>query len=145
MSSFTTVIDNIVTTLQNDSALSAFCVAKWGKALTVKKVYKKRVEINLNELPIILVTRPSVEKEFLIGARDADHIVRLYAGFHQTDREKAQEEVIEFEEKIDDALLVDHTRGGTATNTNPKSSVNDEGENHPAYFMAMDVAIKHRR
>lgn len=145
MSSFVLPYNNIVTTLQNNSALSTFCNDKWGKALTVKKVYKKRIEINLDELPIILVTRPSVEKEFLIGARDADHIVRLYCGFNQADREKAQEEIVEFEEKIDDALMVDHTRDGTATNTNPKSSVNDEGENHPSYFILMDVAIKHRR
>lgn len=145
MSSFVTVYNNIITTLQNDSALAAFCDAKWGKMLTVLKVFKKRVEVNLADLPVILVTRPNIDKEFLINARDADNIVRLYAGFHQTDREKAMEEMIEFEEKIDDALMVDHTRGGNAKSTNPKTSANDEGEFHPVYFMVMDVAIKHRR
>ncbi len=145
MSSFVIVYNNIITTLQNDSALSTFCNTKWGKALTVLKVFKQRVEINLADLPIIIVTRPSVDKEFLVNARDADHIVRLCAGFHQTDREKAMEEMIEFEEKIDDALMADHTRGGNAKDTNPKASVNDEGEFHPVYFMVMDVGIKHRR
>lgn len=145
MSSFTAVINNIVTTLQNDSALTAFCTAKWGKALKVMKVYKRRVEISAEDLPVILITRPQVEKEFLVGARDADNMVRLYAGFQQDDREKALDEIIEFEETLDDALLVDHTRGGNAINTDPKASVNDEGEYHPVYFLAMDVAIKHRR
>lgn len=145
MSSFTNIITNIVTTLQNDAALAAFCSTKWGKTLTIKKIFKKRVEINISELPIILVTRPSLDKEFLVGVKDADNVVRLYCGFHQTDREKALDETIEFEEKIDDALMVDHTRGGLAINTNPKVSANDEGEFHPVYFIAMDVAIKHRR
>ena len=145
MASFTTVIANIVTTLQTDANLASFCSSKWGKALTVKKVFRKRAEINLSELPIILITRPYLDKEFLVGVKNADNIVRLYCGFHQTDREKALDETIEFEEKIDDALMVDHTRNGTAIDTNPQPSVNDEGENHPAYFMVMDVKIKHRR
>lgn len=145
MSSFTNVIANIVTTLENDSALATFCNTKWGKALTVKKIFQRRTEVGLNDLPLILVTRPSVDKEFLVGARDADNIVRLYAGFHQTDKEKAADEIIEFEEKIDDALMVDHIRGGYAKDTNPRASANDEGEYHPVYFIVMDVAIKHRR
>lgn len=145
MSSGITIMNNIVTTLQNDSALAAFCTTKWGKALKVMKVYKRRIEISAEDLPIILITRPQVEKEFLVGARDVDNIIRLYAGFQQDDREKALDEIIEFEETIDDALLVDHTRGGNAINTAPKASVNDEGEYHPVYFIAMDVAIKQRR
>lgn len=139
------IVNNIVTTLQNDPALTTYCTAQWGKALNVLKVYKRRIEISAEDLPIILITRPQVEKEFLVGARDADHMVRLYAGFQQDDREEALDEIIEFEEKIDDALLVDHTRGGNAINTDPKASVNDEGEYHPVYFIAMDVAIKQRR
>lgn len=145
MASFVAIINNLVTTLDGDSALSAFCTAKWGKALKVLKIFKRRTEISANDLPIILVTRPDENKEFLIGARDVDHNVRLYAGFQQDDRENALEEMIEFEEKIDDALLVDHTRGGNAINTHPRASVNDEGEYHPVYFMVMDVAIKQRR
>lgn len=145
MSSGITIMNNIVTTLQSDSAVAAFCTAKWGKALKVLKVYKRRIEISAEDLPIILITRPQVEKEFLVGARDVDNIIRLYAGFQQDDREKALDEIIEFEETIDDALLVDHTRGGNAINTAPKASVNDEGEYHPVYFIAMDVAIKQRR
>lgn len=145
MSSFTAIISNIVTTLQNDADIASFCTTKWGKALTVMKVYKRRIEISAEDLPIVLITRPQADKKSLIGARDVDNTVRLYAGFQQDDREKALDEIIEFEEKIDDALLVDHTRGGNAINTDSKASVNDEGEFHPVYFIAMDVLVKHRR
>ncbi|GAB63103.1 MAG: hypothetical protein DWB56_06725 [Candidatus Jettenia sp.] len=146
MASFTSLIDHIATTLQNNAPLTSFCDAKWGKALSVLKAFKQRIEINLNDLPVILITRPSLEKNFLVNiTRDGAHTVRLYAGFHQTDWAKALNEMVEFEEKIDDALLTDYTRGGLAINTIPKSSVNDEGEFHPVYFIVMEVEIKHRR
>jgi len=145
MPTFNDAIANLVTTIEGDSALSAFCLSKWGKALTVLRVYKNRTEIQLSELPIALITRPEVNKKFLIGAREGEHRVRIYFGFQQDDRLKAQEELIEAEELIDDALLVDHTRGGKAIDTTPEASANDEGSFHPVYFMVMDVLIKHRR
>ena len=145
MPTFNDVLDNLVTTLEGDSALSAFVTAKWGKSLTVLRVYKNRQEIQISELPVALVTRPEVRKNFLIGARDGEHRVRIYLGFRQEDRLEAQAELIEAEELIDDALLVDQTGGGKAIDTKPAESINDEGSYHPVYFMVMDVLIKHRR
>lgn len=145
MSSFTTVINNIVTTLQNDAALTLFCKTKWSRTLSIKKSYKKREEISIQDLPKILITRPNLEKSFLIGARDGTHTVRLYVGFFQNDKRRALEELIELEEKIDDALTTPEPAALGAISINPKASVNDEGEWHPAYFMVMDIEILHRR
>lgn len=145
MSTFIDVINELVTTLQNDTALSSFSQTKWGKSLTVKKIFKERTEINTRDLPIILITRPSLEKSFLTGARDGAHTVRLYCGFHQNDRRRALEEFIEFEEKIDDALLNSQALESITLTINPLASANDEGKYHPVYFMVMDVEIRHRR
>lgn len=142
MASFTAVITNIVTTLQNDAALTSFCMEKWGKALTIQREFKRRAELNLENLPIIFITRPSVERVFLMGeARELRHTVRLYCGFHQSDKTMAIDESVEFEERIVEALLLDITRGGNAIDTDPQTSINDEGEYHPIYFMILDLII----
>ena len=145
MASFIDVIDNLATTLEDNAALKSFCAEKWSKSLIVLTVFKERTEIQLSDLPIVLITRPETTKDFSTGTRDGTHTVRLYCGFRQEDRLKAMKELIEFEEKLDDALLVDHTRGGIAIDTDPKASANDEGKFHPVYFMVMDVTIQHRR
>lgn len=145
MTSFIKVVDNLVDTLKDNNALSAFVLDKWGKPLTVNKVFKHKIEISTEALPIIFITRPSVKKGFTFPTREGDHIVNLYCGFYQNDALKALDEMIEFEEKIDDALLVDETRGGNALDTVPGESNNDEGQFHPTYFMVMHVLIKHRR
>lgn len=145
MSSFTTVIDNLATTLTNNSALAAFCSAEWGKTLTVIKAYRQRQEISLSDLPLILITRPAVIKQFRIGARDGTHTVRLYAGFYQPDKTRALNEFIGFEEKIDDALLAADPNTIGAITISPLASQNDEGEFHPVYFTVMDAEITHRR
>lgn len=143
--SFSASLANLITLLQNNAALTAFCSAKWGKTLTVKASYRKRAEIKAGDLPLILITRPRVEKRFQVGARDGSHTAYLYALFHQDDREKGPLELIEFEEKIDDALLSDPGLSGAAINTTPTESVNDEGKNHPSYCIVMELEIKHRR
>lgn len=142
---FVPTLDNLVETLQDDAELQAYCLAKWGKAATVKRAYKRRIEIKISELPLIIVTRPRrVAREGLARRKDYTHTIRLYAGFHQTDREKANDELIEFEELIDDVLLKDRSRGGTASDTELTASENDEGENHPTYFSVLDYEILKR-
>lgn len=141
MSSFTNIITNIVTTLKNDTALSSFCNEKWDKSLTVLPVYKNRVEINKSDLPVILITRPTNKKSFIVGGRSYEHTVRLYCGFHQTDRSKALNEIIGFDEAIETALLADRNRGGYAIDTDPQDTANDEGPIHESYFLVMDVII----
>jgi len=145
MPTFKSVLENIQTTLREDSALIAFCTSKWNKSLKVESVYAERTEIQLSDLPIVLITRPSVEKVFKTRVRDSVHTVRLYCGFQQKDKLEAMSDLIELEELIDDALLKDHTRGGNAMDTNPGESINDEGKYHPVYFLAMNITVNHRR
>lgn len=148
MGSFTEVIDNIKTTLEGNTALTTFCTTKWGKVATVLKSYRYRTEIHIDELPVILITRPSLDKtQVALGSkmRNGDNLVRLYIGFKQDDRTKALDEMIGLEEKIDDALMVDPFRGGKAESTLPTQSANDEGPVNSIYFTVMEINIKHRR
>jgi hypothetical protein len=143
MGSFNDVLDSIKTTLEGDTALQTFCASNFSAALTVKRVFKRRTGISA--FPVILITRPEVKKMFLVGARDGTHTMRLYCGFQQPDREKAQDNIVEFEELIDDALLNPEPAALSAMNIKPTVSVNDEGMYHPYYFIVMDVEVHHRR
>jgi len=145
MGSFTDVIDNITTTLEDDTALQAFCADKWSRSLSAKAAWRKRVEIGLDELPVVLVTRPRTRNKNRHEIRDADHTVMLYCGFNQPDRDLILKEQIRFIELIENALLADVTRGGTAINTLIEDSVNDEGKFAPACFSVVAVEIYHRR
>jgi hypothetical protein len=147
MSSFITTIDGIVATLQGNTALNDYTKAEFNnKTITVKKIFKKRTDVNIADLPIILITRPSLEKSHLINSpRNGKNTVRLYVGFHQTDKRKALDNFIQLEEKIDDALLAVAPETLGAISINPNESANDEGMFHPIYFMAMNVEILHRR
>lgn len=143
-------IANLKETLLNDAALSAFCSSRFRKTLTIKRGYRDREEIGMDECPVIIVTRPTVERENGLNRRSRGiHSLRLYFGFYQpgTDaevRETAAIIAVEFEELIEAALVVDTTRGGTASATIPGSSVNDEGALHPIYFGVMDVTLQKR-
>ncbi|MDH4100603.1 MAG: hypothetical protein OEV28_08505 [Nitrospirota bacterium] len=145
MNSLTTDLDKLVALIANNSALQAFCKAKWRNPLTVKKTYKRREELHLSQLPIIMITRPSVKKSFLTGARDGTHTLMLYCGFPQENPNKIQNEFVEFEEKIDDALLSVHPESIGFKSIAPVSSVNDEGKYKPACFIVMEVEVQHRR
>lgn len=141
-------INNLETTLELNADIAAFCESKWKKSLTIKKVLRKRTEITLDEFPIILITRPSVGKKSpCLGTklRRTEQVVRLYCGFIQDDQEKSLDEIIGFEEIIDDVLLLDPRRGGTANSTKLGESQNDEGMFHPVYFFVMDVVIEFQR
>ena len=141
MTSFTLTTDNIRTTLEGDSALDSFCLSKWGKSLTVRKEFRNRAEVPTSDLPLIMITRPGTGRTDIIQGREWEHAVRLYCGFHQPDRTKAQDELVAFEELIEDALIADTMRGGTAIDTDPESTANDEGLYHPVYFMVMELKI----
>jgi len=141
------VINQLVSILQADEDLTAFCRQKWGKPLSVKKIFKRRTEINLHDLPIILITRPSIQKTYPIisAPKASEHTVRLYYGFHQNDKRIALEESIGYEEEIDDCLSAHYSLGLPDTVLKTVSSINDEGEFHPVYFGVMDVEVTHRR
>ena len=109
-SSFIPVIDNIVAVLEADSDISSFCFAQWKKGLTVKKVFRFRQEIGMDELPLVMITRPSVEKSTpYLGSKicETEHTLNLYCGFLQNDRKKAHDELVRFEELIDSGDLTE--------------------------------------
>jgi len=143
--SFQDVIENIKETLTGDAALRSYLIAAFGKELTVTTGYRVRVEIGLEQLPYVLLTRPDTEKDFVSGGRDGKHTVRIYFGFYAENKEEAAKHLIRIEELIDDALLKDYTRGGHAIWTHPTLSSNDEGRHHPTYFFVSDIEILHRR
>jgi len=143
--SFVPTLADIKTTLENDAELQAYAQTKWGKPVKVRKVFRKRNEIGLDELPVILITRPSRNaEEALTRRKDNLHTVSIYAGFRQENRELAPDQLLEFEELIESALMVDPSRGGTAADTAFQESVNDEGLFHPVYFQALGFQIKKR-
>lgn len=144
--SFVDVLNNVVDLLTNDAALTAFCQDKWGKTLTVQKGGRKRTEIDLDKLPIIRITRPQIDKSYVEeNVRDGKNICRFYCGFRQNDRAKGPDELIMFEEILDDTLLGTPSDELGALVIDPKSATNDEGFLHPVYFFVADVEIQFRR
>lgn len=141
--SLNATLDHIQTTLE--AQLSAFSAATWGKAAAVRRVFKHRVEVPLADLPIVMMTLPSVEgRTWRPAERDYRPTIRLYCGFHQTDPEAAQTQLVLFDEAIEDALLslkeANNLPPGTE-DIDPKNSVTDEGYFHPVYFFVKDVEI----
>lgn len=128
-----------------EDALETFSTTTWGKAVAVRRVFKHRVEVALTDLPIIMITVPSVEGgTWRPAERDYRPTMRLYCGFHQTDPEAAQSQLILFDEAIEDTLLslkeANNLPAGTE-DIDPKNSVTDEGYFHPVYFFVKDVEI----
>lgn len=143
-------LKQLKTTLLDDVDLTAFCHTNFGTRLTIKRSFRDREEIGMDECPIILITRPSVERENGLNRRSrGSHSARLYFGFYQPDtsgdsREAGTDTAVEFEELIETALSADITLNGTVSSIVPGSSVNDEGTMHPIYFGVMDVTLKKR-
>ena len=147
MTSFKDVMTGLKTTLESNAALQAYAQAKWSKNIQIMIVFKPDTEVGLDELPLIMMTRPEVKKSSLIGgSREGEHIVRLYFLFREEDRLQAQEILIEMDEKIDDALTAPYPWDiGGALDIKPGDSLNNEGNFHPAYALVMDVSITHSR
>lgn len=128
-----------------EDALETFSSTTWGKTVAVRRVFKHRVEVALTDLPIIMITVPSVEgATWRPAERDYRPTMRLYCGFHQTDPEVAQSQLVLFDEAIEDTLLslkeANNLPAGTE-DIDPKNSVTDEGYFHPVYFFVKDVEI----
>ncbi len=143
---FLDVLDKIKTLLENDSALAAFCLEKWEQGLTVDIGFRHRREIAFTELPLVLVTRPQVAKRSRHRhGREATHTARLYAGFQNPDFSAGTRELIEFEEKIEDALTNGNPFRDLCLEAAVGDSVNDEGAQPPAFFLVMQVDFLYRR
>ncbi|MEW6115666.1 MAG: hypothetical protein AB1553_02040 [Nitrospirota bacterium] len=142
---FLPVFDGFKTLLETDADIIAFVSGKWNATLTVKQVFKKKPEIGNEEMPIVLITAPRTKKEQETGiSHERKRIVRLYCGFKQHNKELGAREIIEFEEVLDKAILksdsllrsipgVDSIEAG--------DEENDEGANHPDYFLVMEYSV----
>lgn len=129
--------------VENDNAMKVFCLAKWDRALTVRREFRHRTEININEFPVALMTRPSMTPDrSTAGLVYRTHTVRFYMGFKQDDRAKAQEQLVELEEILELAVLTfDDSPEADEMLITSEDSVNDEGFFHPIYFFAKEFTI----
>lgn len=144
--SFNDVVDRAKHLLETDKEFNGFCVARWGKKPGVNIFFRSRKEISFAELPIILITRPQVtDRSRVRHGREGRHILRLYAGFHQNDRSIGMSELIWFEEMIEDALTRNNPFSDLVLEVAVRDSVNDEGVQYPAYFLAMHVEFLYQR
>lgn len=131
--------------LENNQALQQFCQEKFGKQLKVLTVFKQRTEIQMHDLPIVMITRPRVRREPQGNLSKKEHSVFLYAGFMSNDREQAPELSIEFEEKLEEAVRRKTSHPDDRSfYIAPADSSNDEGRFHPVYFLVIEFLIKDR-
>jgi hypothetical protein len=147
--SFNDTLDDLKTTLEGNAALLTYCNTQFGKNHTVKRVFKRRTEIALDELPIMLITRPNVMPgKWRPGERDYTHSVLIYCGFQCDDREEAQKILIEFDEVVDAAILTHKNPNelpAGVTDIDPRATINDEGYYHPIYFFVKQIEINETR
>jgi hypothetical protein len=141
--SFNTDIEGIIKALAADADLKAYCLLKFQKEMDFRRVYKKRTEIHLSELPICMITRPSQETTRLTGGlANRDHNLRFYVGFKIDDKVEAQQILIELEERIEQAMFAyDDSSAADEILVIPGDSANDEGHHHPVYFLVKDNEI----
>jgi|GEM_PF-876012 hypothetical protein len=145
MTSINPALDAVVTALGSDAPLSAFCQAAWGKALTVLRTFRRRVEISTADLPICLLTCPKkVPGRYMDFQIEEAYTAMLYAGFQQKDPYAAQSQLMAFEELIENALLSFRISGvfpDGVQDIRPADAINDEGTQAPVYFLVKSVEI----
>lgn len=140
--SFTSVIANLKAVLETDPFLQAYAQSKWSKNIQVLTVFKQRTEVGLDDLPVIMLTRPGVDVEQENNvAYERKNTVKLYIGFKEEDRMLAQAEIIEIEELIEKALVQNPTISGMVDNIAPGNSANNEGYFHPVYFIVKEFLV----
>ena len=140
--SFADVFDLIVAALRNNADLAAFCSADFKKTLTVRKGVKRREEIREDELPIVMVSVAGQQSSYGAGRLlYREYAVRFFCGLKQDDRPKAPDQVLRFEELIEQAVLTDTALNGDASSSTPGDSAYDEGFYHPVYFMVKEFRV----
>lgn len=143
--SFVEKFNAISIRVENNQPLRRFCQVKLGKTLTVMKVFKDKTEIDIDELPVVMLTRAGINRTFKGNISSKDHSVFLYAGFYAEDRLKAPEISIEFEELLENAVMTKTTHvNDKPMAIMPADSTNDEGKFHPVFFFVMEVMVRDR-
>lgn len=140
--SFADIVDLIISALKNNADLGAFCTANFKKTLAVRKGIKRREEIREDELPIVMVTVAGQNSTYAAGRLlYREYTVRFFCGFRQEDRTKATDQILKFEELIEQAVLTDEALNGDASSSTPGDSAYDEGFYHPVYFHVKEFKV----
>ena len=92
--SFIDSINAIETRLKNFQPLKDFLQATFNKTLLVKKTVRDRTTVGQDEFPLIMITRPRIERVRAGNSTNLDNSVFLYAGISQPDRNIALEQMI---------------------------------------------------
>ena len=138
---FSSVLQQLKATLETDANLKAFVAEKWKKTLKVKITWRRREEISTSDLPLIMITRPSVARGRNYGNVTGKNRARIYAGFYQPDEEKRQLELVDFEETILAALESSSALRELIDGMTPADGANDEGALGDACFCVQEIVI----
>lgn len=132
--------------LENYAGLLDFIRSTFpGKNLTVMKTVRDRVEIQPGDCPLIMMTRPTIQRIRQGNAFNLENSVFLYAGIFEPDRTKALDELIQMEELCEEAMLSKtEIQGDKGMVVVPGDSVMDEGMFHPVYFVVKHFTVKER-
>ena len=141
-------INAVKARIEGNAALQAYFEEQFGRRLTVKKSYKNREEINVGDLPVLMITRPQVGRSVSGNVTTRSHELLLYLGFHYPntdDLELPLEYFIEIDERLADAVArKTDLADDRAMYVIVGESANDEGAFHPVYFQTMHLTIKER-
>lgn len=140
---FSALSNQIIATIQASAAVSTVA-GRTGKSLTVRVGYKVRQEINVSDLPIVMIVRPERKLES-IAARQYGHEFVIFVGLNCETREDAPGLLDDLENAIEDALVENYSLNGTAVDVNFIGSSNDMGMYHPVYFTSMQFNIQARK
>ncbi len=141
---FGPILQQIKTALETDAGLLSFVAAKWKKQLTVKITWRNRESIAASDLPLIMITRPSVDRGRNYGKVTGKHRVRIYAGFYQPQKDLRQLELLEFEEQILAALENSTGLAALIDGMSPADGANDEGALGDLCFTVQEIEIDTR-
>lgn len=140
-------IEQVRNVLDTDLQLEDWVSAYMSGPLKVVTAFKRRQELVLADLPIIMVTAPrKTSISGTIGQRFYSVALTLYLGFNFSGvKEEALALMEAFEAVVEDAILRDRTLTGFVREVTFESSANDEGSNHPNYFSVMQFNMTLQR
>jgi hypothetical protein len=149
---FNDALNSIAATLAADPGIAAFCSSTFnGNSLTVERVFQDATEISLSQLPIMLMTRPHVtEGRYWNMVGEFTHLVRLYVLFHEPVIANVQDELVEFDELVEAAIVTYRNAGvfpDGVLDIRPGASTNDEGKKNADnnYAFVKEIEIDERR
>ncbi len=142
---FTPTLKKIESVLKADATLQDYASQRWGKRITVKVTWRNRTEISASDLPLIMITRPTVRRSRnSYGKITSNPRARFYAGFYQPEEALRQFELIELEELILAALEASSELAALVDNMTPADGANDEGALGECCFTVQEIEFEMR-